>query len=1092
MNWLEALIELNPSALGALARNLLERDQNKGFEPSFTQSYPGDYVHLNEEGLVEVIMEVKTQFSYHIDQYAALVKQIESDFTVFKPKQYFVIQFAEFTSAQQAFMFERISKEANEVLQVYDIRWIEKQLDQHPDLAEKHRLVQENEKSTNENDKTPDIAIESLLSRGKQFFAVGHLWGPQQDDQWPRFQKKGIWENGHDDQETETVNKVEKWDILFLKSAFSGVLRIKAVGLVTYNPKDGHNLSVNWYEIDHIDLKGLGAYRSAITKIGDKNVRRILEGIQRVLPSIFLIILQMEEFDGDVKNLPHPLAYYAERYVQVLQSDAYYYERARELLVQLKYYDQPGFLDDPGEALEMLKDQEIDIKSFTRLSEIWTNHRKKKKFPLSSFDQTVKDEAPELLGLFELMLNFLAHVSTKAFRKKEFNPGLNEIAETGLARNEDMFSQVLEYALSHFTIPFHHRNPLIQKVVAYLEDPKSHLNIVSNIHRKQISQYFVGQEIESEDFHQPIIDWFSQFDLSIANEENRTCFYVFVLYDESVKPLWESGGGTGGGNGGGNGTTGGEDLPPDDNPGNNDPETEEAERERIPFHLDQVVDEDKLGRKPVARAFARLIKKDVFTAKLDHSFAVHLQGEWGSGKSSFMNFIHESLNEGKKDWVLVNYNAWQNQHISPPWWTLIDQVYRQVNVNFNFWESRKLWVSENWRRIIKYNGLQKLAVLLLTGLSIVLLVNFGGPLLHFITAKTGVNEPPKGITLEVFSKLFISLASLIGIIFSFSRFLSGPLFMTSSAEAKSFVSRATDPMQRIKRHFSKLVDNIISSKRELIIFIDDIDRCNREFIVELLEGIQTLFKEKRVLFIVAGDKQWITRSFSNTYKEFGPQTSDEVDDRLGELFLEKAFQLSFRMPDVSEKYRQEFWSHIIGESGEPAGQSFEDLAEPQKEQIKERMAQPGVDIASPQFMNTIQEDFNLRTDAVSNLVIEEKIEQDDELKHLLKGFHAYINTNPRAIIRLANHYTMTRSTLIAERKDVPVKHLFRWLVLVDHLPRLRTQLTNTKGLEDLENWISENVQSEAIKETCLTLLNGSVEGFDGPLELEIIGQIEGQ
>ena len=42
----------------------------------------------------------------------------------------------------------------------------------------------------------------------------------------------------------------------------------------------------------------------------------------------------------------------------------------------------------------------------------------------------------------------------------------------------------------------------------------------------------------------------------------------------------------------------------------------------------------------------------------------------------------------------------------------------------------------------------------------------------------------------------------------------------------------------------------------------------------------------------------------------------------------------------------------------------------------------------------------------------------EELKHLLKDFHSIINPNPRAIIRLANNYIMTRYTLIAERKEI--------------------------------------------------------------------------
>jgi hypothetical protein len=89
-------------------------------------------------------------------------------------------------------------------------------------------------------------------------------------------------------------------------------------------------------------------------------------------------------------------------------------------------------------------------------------------------------------------------------------------------------------------------------------------------------------------------------------------------------------------------------------------------------------------------------------------------------------------------------------------------------------------------------------------------------------------------------KLILTLVSMMGALFAFAKFITVPFFINSAKEAKSFVLRASDPMNKIKKHFNNLVD--------------DIDRCDKEFRVQLLEGIQTLFKDKRVLYIVAGDK----------------------------------------------------------------------------------------------------------------------------------------------------------------------------------------------------------------------------------------------
>lgn len=307
--------------------------------------------------------------------------------------------------------------------------------------------------------------------------------------------------------------------------------------------------------------------------------------------------------------------------------------------------------------------------------------------------------------------------------------------------------------------------------------------------------------------------------------------------------------------------------------------------DKIPFHLDQVVDEDRLGREPVAKAFVRLIKKDIFTEKLNHSFTVHLQGKWGAGKSSFLNFIKKNLNSDDENWIIVEYNAWQNQHITPPWWSLIDQVYLKSKEQLNWKACFHLWRKEVFRRIWRYSGWQKITAFFLFTISLVCIFYFGEDIINLFQKTTQVVENGNDISkksfaskLGDFGKLILTIASLLGTLYGFTKFITIPFFINSSKDAESFVLKASDPMNQVKRHFNDLVDNINNKnkKRQVAIFIDDIDRCDKGFIVQLLEGIQTLFKDKRVLYIVAGDKNWISTSFGNTYEEFA---TDHVDKK---------------------------------------------------------------------------------------------------------------------------------------------------------------------------------------------------------------------
>jgi predicted KAP-like P-loop ATPase len=115
-------------------------------------------------------------------------------------------------------------------------------------------------------------------------------------------------------------------------------------------------------------------------------------------------------------------------------------------------------------------------------------------------------------------------------------------------------------------------------------------------------------------------------------------------------------------------------------------------------------------------------------------------------------------------------------------------------------------------------------------------------------------------TIVLFGSAFLTISS-------FSKNISHSLLSGSSEAANKFLNKSRDPMQRLVKHFGSLIKSI---KNPVAIFIDDLDRCEPEFVVKLIEGIQTLFRDKgtKVLFVVAADQKWITRCFELHYSDF--------------------------------------------------------------------------------------------------------------------------------------------------------------------------------------------------------------------------------
>jgi hypothetical protein len=81
---------------------------------------------------------------------------------------------------------------------------------------------------------------------------------------------------------------------------------------------------------------------------------------------------------------------------------------------------------------------------------------------------------------------------------------------------------------------------------------------------------------------------------------------------------------------------------------------------------------DQLGRRFLARALATKLR--VVEAARD-SFIVHIDGAWGSGKSSLFQFLESEL---ERDPLIVKVNAWREQQLGVQWWTLHNALRRAV------------------------------------------------------------------------------------------------------------------------------------------------------------------------------------------------------------------------------------------------------------------------------------------------------------------------------------------------------------------------------------------------------------------------------
>jgi hypothetical protein len=400
----------------------------------------------------------------------------------------------------------------------------------------------------------------------------------------------------------------------------------------------------------------------------------------------------------------------------------------------------------------------------------------------------------------------------------------------------------------------------------------------------------------------------------------------------------------------------------------------------VPVHHDEPAAVDELGRRPVADVLARRIRQSSEMAAAHEgrfALAVHLHGPWGSGKTSILNFLEEALRKGPHEWVVVRFDAWKHQHIQPPWWSLIREVYAQANRSPQGKRRGRPWrVWWGWKLRAS------LLPLLLTVATVLSFVAF----VYFLS---------KGERFDLGAA--VSLLSGLAALFGALQTKSRSLILGSSKAAEAYLKLSSDPLGPLSKFFERLTRSFGSP---VAIFIDDLDRCDADAVVDLLESIQTLFRRAPAVYVVAADREWIRTSFERRYAGFVSSVG-EPGRPLGHLFLEKMFQMSLQVPRPTEAIRRKYWRRLIN-----AGQVWS------VEDAQERLAQDGEqrlrDAASPREIQRMVDwykdtpaETGVRIAAARRLSTPQAIA---ETEHFLEPYALLLEPNPRAMKRLVNAF----------------------------------------------------------------------------------------
>jgi len=249
---------------------------------------------------------------------------------------------------------------------------------------------------------------------------------------------------------------------------------------------------------------------------------------------------------------------------------------------------------------------------------------------------------------------------------------------------------------------------------------------------------------------------------------------------------------------------------------------------------------------------------------------IGLFGNWGSGKSTLLRLIENTLQKhANSKIVVVTVNAWMFEGYDDAKTALMEAILRNLQENSTFFEKCSNKIQSLIKRIdwirVGSTAVKKgipFAVSLMTGNPLPAIL--GSLNWDKLTSEKGVTQDLE--TLKTLKEEYLK-------------------------EDKE--DNVIQNIRKFREEFSEVI--LDSGIDNLIIMIDDLDRCNPDRIVESLEAIKLFLAVDKTTFIIAMDEDVITYSIKRKYPQM-----DDVDLDISKDYIEKIVQLPIKIAELTE------------------------------------------------------------------------------------------------------------------------------------------------------------------------------------------------
>lgn len=556
----------------------------------------------------------------------------------------------------------------------------------------------------------------------------------------------------------------------------------------------------------------------------------------------------------------------------------------------------------------------------------------------------------------------------------------------------------------------------------------------------------------------------------------------------------------------------------------------------MPLDCESIGKDDPLGHAPVVSALYQLISHE--DTKLPLSLAI--SAPWGSGKTSTMRWLQCELDARrlgephlsdilpeaqvedskldselglKRKFKTVWIDAWRYEDGPTLWAALTNAMYEQSMTQLRSRTNRleklllvprlerllfrlalshritlpdpnaspickrvpMVFAKVGFRRLSKWSTWGALGVSGGIAASVVLALNT--PSLDFLSFDSGKAGWTAGI-----GTLLAAASSIKGLIRSpFS-------FDLKQFTGETFPSTKTGYGEKVTDDINQLVKIMAPGENDgVAIFIDDLDRCSPDRVMEMLEAINLIFNSPRNLssenantvFILGMDMDMVAASIRVHYRQMvnelrrrgNPASAD-----YGFRFLGKIVQLAFNLPSATQDSTRNFVESLVGNgSQEPSEPTLngpkltedEFSALIQKLQASASSANSRDEFASEAEAIIDETPEGSRADVVKIAVNElrtqapKRIHEDSpDVKDAIHSASLLLEQRPRELKRFVNairlQFLAMDQVLDSSRKRATPAEVGKWTALGMRWPSLGEVMRSSPSvLDELQEWADD-------------------------------------